>query len=104
MKIKEMLRDNENSIILGELIRNGYKNIKVEGCNTSMFYIKNLEDNKTQYIRKDFENRGKHKIYKYETWIRDNCKDVLDDTCDYNNKRFNSIYKLEELLNIIRMN
>ena len=102
MKVKEMIRQNENDMVLVELAKNGYKNIDVRHCKLSMFYVKDIGENKTQYIRKDFEQKGKYDIYVFETWVRDNSKDVFEEGYDSNNKKINSMFKFDELMNIIK--
>ena len=100
MKIKRRITDR----LIGELYESGFKMITSAHC-PSPFYIKDLGDNKTLYIRRDYEGTSVNRnniFYSFESWIRDNNKDVSDKTCDTNFRKFIYTNQVEELLKLIK--
>lgn len=102
MKLKDMIRDTENQKIQIEFIKNGFNNFWNEYAPTSRFYTKDIDGNKTLYVRRDFDKCRKHNVYTFESWIRDNNKSIHDKDIDTNRKRYSTINKITDLLEFIR--
>ena len=68
----------------------------------SRFFTKNIEGNKTLYIRRDFNKYRNHNVYTFESWVRDNNKDVFDKTQDTDKKKYSKVSDIEKLLNFIK--
>lgn len=101
MKLKEMFKNEEVYLIERQFSNNGFNNFWNEYAPTSRFYTKDIEDNKTLYVRRDFNKYRGHNVFKYRSWIRDHNKDVSDKDFDVCEKAYNSIHALNDLLNFI---
>jgi glutamate mutase epsilon subunit len=102
MKLSEMIRENEASKVTEVLQNVGYKDFYNEHAPFSRFYTKDIEDNKTLYVRRDIEDYRGHNIWSFETWTRDNNKNILDKTVDSQHKKFNYINSIEALIRQIQ--
>lgn len=102
MKLVNMIKDDQYRKIDYALIRNGFKKEWNQYCPYSMFYTKNIDGNKTIYVRSDdIDKYGDINVYEYERWIRDNNKDVFDKTKDTDRKKYSKVSDIEKLLNFI---
>lgn len=102
MKLVDMIKEEQNMSITTEFIKNGFKDEWNEYCPMSRFYTKNIENNKILYVRRDYDKYRKHSVFKFESWIRGNNKNILDKDVDSNKKRYISIKDIESLLSFIR--
>ena len=69
MKISERIKENENSKINALLVAHGFERIKVEDAPFSQFYTKEINENQTQYIRKDIDTyRNKTGFFFAKSW------------------------------------
>ena len=87
MKLSERIRENENYMVEETLRDLGYTNFWNEYCPQSRFFTKDIEDNKTLYVRKDVDTYRNNYVYSYEAWIRDNNKNILDKNVDSNHNK-----------------
>ena len=97
MKLKDMIKEEESQIICIEFIKNGFSDSWNEYCPMSRFYTKNIEGNKTLYVRRDFDKYRNHNVFKFESWIRDNNKNILDKNVDSNRRVYSSVNHIEDL-------
>lgn len=96
MKISERIKENENSKINALLVAHGFERIKVEDAPFSQFYTKEINENQTQYIRKDIDTYRNKTVFSYESWIRHDDKDFDTDRIKY--VSIQSVEKLENLI------
>lgn len=102
MKISERIKENENSKINALLVAHGFERIKVEDAPFSQFYAKEINENQTQYIRKDIDTYRNKTVFQYESWIRHDDKDVFDEDFDTDRIKYVSIQSVEKLENLIK--
>ena len=95
MKLKEYILEEQKDNIEQFLIENGFSNFWNKYCPMSRFYTKDIKNNKTIYVRKDLDTKYNHYVYKFEVWVRDNNKDILDKKLDSMNMTFKYNSKIE---------
>lgn len=102
MKLSEKIKEIEKELVTSKLKENGYKQFYNEYAPFSMFFTKDMEDNKTLYVRRDIEDFRSHDVWSFEIWERDNNKHILDKNIDTQHRKYNCISSMDKLIEQIR--
>lgn len=102
MLVKDMILEQDKNEILLELHKNGFTAEYNRYAPFSMFFTKELKGNKTFYVREDIELTHGRTHYSFETWERDNTKDILAKDLDKNNTLYYYKQDISTLIATIR--
>lgn len=103
MKLKEYIFDEQEYKVLKYLTEKDFKGSYNEYCPGSIFFTKDIKDNKTLYVREDLDIKyNKYHIYFFTVWVRDNNKSIFDKTQDSGHKLFRLSSKIDELIKTLK--